>query len=209
MANKISPISLIFAMQLAAFSLYADEDQCEATMAKEWSYLYQNDSFFIRQKIISSILKSEGIERVIEIGGFCTPICKYYDVKYTNIDPYLKSLDKRCTRGELIKKSFEDVDVQQLDVNEPFAFVFLGIWLGNLKTDLNENLFLKQILSKAKLVFIESVKNEPGNTQVYLLKNLIERAGYVQQFAGLFWVDKENSPENFVHARQFFYYKKE
>ena len=153
----------VFFVILLSHSIESRADLCSATQNKgEWKYLYENDSFQIRQKLIAAILKKNNVKHVIEIGGFCTPICKYDpDISYVNIDPYLDKNDPSCKKEQLIKESFEDVDFDKLDTKEPFALVFLGIWVENLKKPIDQSDFFKKALAKADLVFLEAIPNYP------------------------------------------------
>lgn len=201
--------SCVFFIVLLSHSIESRADLCSATKNKgEWKYLYENDSFQIRQKLIAKILKNNDVKHVIEIGGFCTPICKYYpEISYINIDPFLDNNDPSCKKEQLIKLSFEDVDFDTIDTKEPFALVFLGIWLENLKKPIEQSEFLLKALAKAKLVFFEAIPDYPEKAPIDVIKKMAIKAGLTEQFSGVIHVNKlvKKTPR---YMRQFYYFKR-
>lgn len=132
---------------------------CDATDADRWKYLWQNPSLEVRQLIAVGVIKEQKIKTIIEIGGYCTPVCRYMPgIKYINIDPYVNSNPAICTNATLIKKGFEELRLTDLAIEEPFALVAVGIFWENLKKtkDLSQIKFLNEILARASMVVAES-----------------------------------------------------
>lgn len=139
--------------------LYADET-CDAENADRWKYLWQNPSLESRQLIATGFLKSKGIKTVIEIGGYCTPVCRYApDIKYINIDPFVNSHPAICKNATLIRKGFENVKLSDLPIEKPYAVVMIGIGWDNmrnkLKTIANDK-FLNEAIKGASVIVAEA-----------------------------------------------------
>lgn len=162
MILNVQTLGKILIIILAAFySLYASAliEKCDAQEADRWKYLWQNPSLETRQLISAGFIIENNIKTVIEIGGYCTPICRYLpNIKYINIDPFVNSNPKICTNATLIKKGFEKLHVKDLDIEKPFALVALGIFWENMKDEKNieENAFLNEAIKEASVVIAES-----------------------------------------------------
>lgn len=214
MGTKIYGVSksklVAFLFMLLSQQIHA-EISCSATRHKdEWNYLYENDSFSTRYLVMTDILKDENISRVVEIGGFCTPACMFnQSIDYTNIDPFIDANVAQCNplRSELIKKSFEDMTVNDIRLDTKFALVWLGIWLEKLKTPLEKNVFVKELLARASAVFLETVPNNPGNEQLQTLRTMAKAAGLRETYGAIFIINKGITDDN-RYKRQFYYYKR-
>lgn len=134
-------------------------EDCDANNAKRWEYLWANPNLNIRQGIAAEFIRSRNIKNIVEVGGFCTPICNYYkDATYTNIDPFVHSMKSyECSDANLLQTGVEKIRYSKMKVAKPFAVVMLGLYWEFLKDqDASEVPFVKDSFKDASIVVVET-----------------------------------------------------
>lgn len=149
-----------------------------------WSYLHLNSGLSSRQFLISGILRLNNIRTVLEVGSYCTPLCRYSDIPfYTAIEPNINSYSGVCgstAKMTHINKGIQDVTANDLtDVFQArFALVLLGIDDYELDHDI-----VRETIGKARFIFIEgSTYNPLAVERMNQLIKLITSTGHQVMF---------------------------
>lgn len=160
MVKKI--LVLIFLSVITIESSWAVK--CDAKDAERWDYLSSNPSLAMRHRIFAELLKKNKIKSLVEIGGFCTPICNFHkDIKYYNLDPFVYSTASYdCKDATLVQESVETADFSKLEITKPYAVAIIGLYWEFLR-DKGGNAaqlpFVKNSIKNASLLVVENVPN--------------------------------------------------
>lgn len=178
---------------------------CDAENAKRWEYLWANPSLGLRQRITAEAIRRKNIKTVIEVGGFCTPVCNYYkDSTYYNVDPFVHSTSSyECGNASLVKKGVENVRLADISPVKPFAVVMLGLYWEFIKDqDASKLPFVEESLKDASLFILEHVPNVSFlNKHVEQLINYAKSLGFKETIS----VDIDvlgKQPDPYAYYRQ-------
>lgn len=155
-------IKLFFIFSILGIVTHGYGAVCDAENAERWEYLWRDPALSLRQRITAELAKEQGIATIIEVGGFCTPVCNFAkDIEYVNIDPFVHSMQSyECNDAKLIKKGVEKVVFAEIPIKKPYAVVIIGLYWEFIKnSDVSQLGFIHEALKEASLVVIENVDN--------------------------------------------------